>query len=126
MTPDERKVALSSLSKLCPDPAAIHRCKWFKFQIGHTRSASIEPQNSHTDPPLPSKKDLERLRGIFTDKEILSLSAKTATLVHDDAIRDGFQQGRRQWQKTPTKYCSIHSDVSQEWKVFMQMCFLQP
>ena len=100
MTPDERKVALSSLSKLCPDPAAIHRCKWFKFQIGHTRSASIEPQNSHTDPPLPSKKDLERLRGIFTDKEILSLSAKSATLVHDDAIRDGFQQGRRQWQKT--------------------------
>ncbi|RMX57327.1 hypothetical protein pdam_00023507 [Pocillopora damicornis] len=62
------------------------------------------------DPPLPSKKDLERLK-----------DTKSAALVHDEATRDGFQQGA--FLKTPTKYYSIDSGVSQEWKVFMRMCF---
>lgn len=93
MTPEERKVTLLSLSKLCPDPAAFQRCKRFKFQTGHTQSTVVEPPCSTEASPLPTWKNLEGLKGNFTEEEILSLSAKSAALIHSDAIRSGFQKG---------------------------------
>ena len=94
MTPEERKATLASLLKLCPDPVAFHRCKRFKFHTA-TQSTSVEaePQSSATASPLPARKDLERLKGSFTEEELFSLSGKSAALLHSDAIRTGFQQG---------------------------------
>ena len=94
MTPEERKATLASLLKLCPDPAAFHRCKWFKFHTA-TQSMSVEaePQSSAMASPLPARKDLERLKGSFTEEELFSLSGKSAALLHSDAIRTGFKQG---------------------------------
>ena len=94
MTPEERKATLASLLKLCPDPAAFHRCKRFKFHTA-TQSTSVEaePQSSATASPLPARKDLERLKGSFTEEELFSLSGKSAALLHSDATRTGVQQG---------------------------------
>ena len=93
MTTEERRVTLESLLKLCSDPEAFQRCKRFKFQSGGTQKKSADPQCSAIDPPLPTRKDLERLKGSFTEEEILSLTAKSAALIHSDAVRSGFQQG---------------------------------
>ena len=61
MTTEDRRVTLESLLKLCPDPAAFQRCKRFKFQSGGTQKKSADPQCSAIDPPLPTRRDLERL-----------------------------------------------------------------
>ena len=92
MTPEERKATLSSLLKLCPGLAAFHSCKWFKFHTA-TQSTSVEadPQSSATASPLPARKDLETLKGSFTEQVVSSLSVKSAALLHSDAIRTGFQ-----------------------------------
>ena len=91
MTPEERKATLSSLLKLCPDLATFHKCKRFKFHTA-TQSTSVEadPQSSATASPLPARKDLETLKGSFTEQELSSLSVKSAALLHSDAIRTGF------------------------------------
>ena len=91
MTPEEINATLASLLKLCPDPAAFHRCKRFKFHTAtQTTSVEAEPQSSATASPLPERKDLERLIGSLTEEELLG---RSAALLHSDAIRTGFQQG---------------------------------
>ena len=45
------------------------RCKRFKFQTSLSQTLSIEHQSSQ------ERKDLEHLKGIFTEDEILGLSA---------------------------------------------------
>ena len=95
MTPDERKSTLVKLSKIYPDPAAFYRCKHFRFKGVRplTAGPSTGYPGSTQEPSLPSLRDLNPLKGSFTEEELLSLAAKSGALIHRDAIRRGFQQG---------------------------------
>ena len=64
----------------------VHKC--FKFYSLQTQHMSVKPQCNGTAFPLPTRKDLEKVKESFTERK---QSAKLASLLHSDSIRTGFQ-----------------------------------